>query len=309
MEKRIPIPYIDGQYVNIYAPSSDVYLGPDSENFRHGQRYDSWTANDFSVSHRDEEWYLTGITHPTPEGLRPDGFQTIQNNVHESEFQLFLASSNGMTFGETVKNAASGRMYKDMPKLLWPYERPDERPEAHAPHLLPCDDGWKVIYGPVEMRCAEYSRNFELKKRSILFTDEDTARDPYVFRDGDLWKIVYCVANRIQMRTSKDFEHWSDPMVLQVNPFSAAASESPFVLKRDGWYYLLWTIWDNRNGTYDWRTFVFAAESLEEIGTTAPLTILPSHTPEIVSDESGDWLLSVFYPYNGVNAVRLKWAP
>ena len=35
--------------------------------------------------------------------------------------------------------------------------------------------------------------------------------------------------------------------------------------------------------------------------------MLPAHAGEIYSDESGDYLLSVFYPENGINAARLVW--
>ena len=96
----------------------------------------------------------------------------------------------------------------------------------------------------------------------------------------------------------------AEACVLQVNPFlrdngTGAASESPFLFKRKGFYYLMWAIWDTRCGCYDHRTFLFGARTLEGLARTAPLTMLPAHAGEIYSDESGDYLLSVFYPENG----------
>lgn len=307
MRKRIPIPYIAGDYIKIYAPHPDIYLGPDTPNCKNGTRYESWTTNDFSVSHTNNKWYLTGITHPTPDELSPDGFCYDASTVHEAEYQLFLSSKEGKLFSEIVEKAKNGDLFEECPKLLWHSERPEERPECHAPHLLKCKDGWKLIYGPVEMRCASYDPNFYLKHRTVLFIDESSARDPFVFYENGVWHLFYCVQNRIQMRTSEDFVNWSDAVVVQVNPFRNAESESPFVMKRGDFYYLFWTIFDGRNGAYDWRTFVFAAENLKGLSDTAPIAILPAHAPEIVSDESGDWILSVFYPENGISAAPLKW--
>lgn len=113
-------------------------------------------------------------------------------------------------------------------------------------------------------------------------------------------------------RTTKDFVTFSEPKVLQVNPFlrdngTGAASESPYVFKRKGFYYLMWAIWDTRCGCYDHRTFLFGARTLEGLARTAPLTMLPAHAGEIYSDESGDYLLSVFYPENGISIAPLTW--
>lgn len=307
MLKRIPIPYIDGEYTRIYTPQPDVYLGPDTPNCKYGKLYDSWTVNDFSVAKKGNIWYLTGITHPTPADLSPDGFNYNGITVHEAEFQMFLCSSEGEKFADVVEKAKIGKEFTECPKLLWHSERPDERYEAHAPHLLTWNDGWKMVYGPIEMRCADFDKDFRLGKRNILFTDESSARDPFIFYENGIWHLFYCVANRIQMRKSIDFEHWSDPFVIQTNPFVNAASESPYVMKRNGWYYLFWSICDGRNGSYDQRAFVFAADSFENIASTAPIAILPGHAPEIVSDDYGDWILSVFYPENGVSAAPIKW--
>lgn len=306
MNRKIPIPYISGDYSRIYAPQPDVYLGPDTANNKNGTLYENWTTNDFSVAHDGDKWYLTGITHPTPWGLLPDGFHYDGSTVHEAEYQLFLSESEGNRFAEVVNRAKCGWGFRERPKLLWPSQRPDERYEAHAPHLMKWNDGWRIVYGPVEMRAATFDKDFNLIDRTVLFTDESSARDPYVFFENGVWTLFYCVEHRIQLRRSEDFVHWSDPVILQENPFNAAP-ESPFVMKRDGFYYLFWAIFDSRNGSYDQRTFVFAADTIEGITGTAPIAILDGHAPEIVSDESGDWILSVFYPENGVNAAPLGW--
>lgn len=63
-----------------------------------------------------------------------------------------------------------------------------------------------------------------------------------------------------------------------------------------------------RNGCYDYRTFVFASETIDGFGKSAPITMLNAHAPEFVCDANGDWyMLSVFYPENGISAFKIKW--
>ena len=64
--KKIPVPYLTGDFVTVYRPSADVYCGLDTQNFRYGERYEDWTVNDFSILRDGETWHLVGITHPTP---------------------------------------------------------------------------------------------------------------------------------------------------------------------------------------------------------------------------------------------------
>ena len=79
-------------------------------------------------------------------------------------------------------------------------------------------------------------------------------------------------------------------------------------MKRHGMYYLFWSICDGRCGCYDWRTFVFGGKTFDKIDLHAPLTMLRGHAVEIVQDNAGtDYLLSVYYPNNGISAVKLKW--
>ena len=101
---------------------------------------------------------------------------------------------------------------------------------------------------------------------------------------------------------------WSDEIIMQTMPFATGSIESPFFMKKDDIYYLFWSIFDDTNGCYDNRTFVFASETIDGFNEKAPLTILKAHAPEIVCDGNGEYyLLSVFYPNNGISAVKLKW--
>ena len=123
--------------------------------------------------------------------------------------------------------------------------------------------------------------------------------------------MIYAVENRIDFRQSRDLVEFTDSRPLQVNPYSnedgtVACSESPVLFKYKDFYYLFWAIYDARLGMYDHRTFVYGARTIEGLFMSAPLTLLQAHAGEIYEDESGIYLLSAFYPTNGVSAVRLE---
>ncbi|MFA6948257.1 MAG: hypothetical protein WCQ72_04690 [Eubacteriales bacterium] len=271
---------ISGDYVNIYKPDGD------------------FTANDFSILNDGGVWHMVGITQERAEGFIDDFNYAA---IHEQEHQLFHCMANGRLFSEVFRDGS----FTDGEKLLYPSERPDEIPEIHAPHLMKYGDGYRMIYGPRDIRRAD-TRDFKSWDRKVMFSGEHTLRDPFLFYENGLWRLLDTVENRIVFRTSADMENWSEAKTLCENPY-AGAPESPFMFKRKGYYYLAWSIYDGRNGCYDERTFVFASETPDCFCGEAPITMLEAHAPEFVSDESGDYILSVFYPYNGISAAKLEW--
>ena len=304
---KIPFPKVNGEFVTVYRPAGDVYRGLNTKNyFTTNTYYESWTVNDFSILNDNGTWHLIGITHPTPPDF-VDEFTPVKN-WHEAEHMLFHATAQGKTLADVLQDSA----FTDQEKILYPQERPDERPECHAPHLLPDGEGgYRIFYGPKFMRVAE-TQDFVNYNRRVLFEDRPTARDPFIFEDEGVYYYLYAVEDRVEYRTTTDFVNFSESKVLQVNPWlnrdgTGASSESPCMFKRKGFYYLMWSIWDDYAGAYDHRCFLFGARSIEELAHTAPLTMLPAHAGEIYSDESGDYLLSVFYPENGISAAPLTW--
>lgn len=131
--------------------------------------------------------------------------------------------------------------------------------------------------------------------------------DPYVFYEDGIYTMVYVTEN-LYYRTSSDLLHWSDERLFQANPFcSSASQESPCLFKKHGRYYLTWCIYDGQNGCYDNRTYVFAANSLTEFSGKTPIAMLKGHAPEIVSENGQDYILSVYYPENGLNIAKIQW--
>ena len=300
---RFEIPEILGKYINIYSPKEDIYEGEDTNSFKKGQIYKEWITNDFSVIKEENEWHMVGITHPRPKGF-VDDFE-FGEDVHEAEYQLFHCVAKGDSFGDVFyKNS-----FNDSKKILYPHERAGEKPEIWAPHLMKVDGKYKIIYSPKNMRLAESKdfKNWETGK--VVFSCvSNVARDPYVYYEDGVYYCIYTEERELKYRTSSDFDTWSEEKILQNAIFNGTENESPFMMKRNGVYYLFWSICNGENGCYDNRTLVFASKTIEGFRNTAPITMIKAHAPEIVTDSNGDtYILSVFYPENGVNAAKLIW--
>ena len=299
-KERIPVPVQTGEWVHIYKPQPDVYLGLDTENFRHGSRYETWITNDFSIIRDDGMWRMVGITHPKPPAF-VDAFN-YEAGVHEAEFQLFHATAVGGDFAEVFREGA----FCDQKKLLYPAERPGDGRELWAPHLMKREGKYHIIYSPHIMRRAVSE---DLKSWQILpmFTcDSGAARDPYLYEEDGTFYCIYTESRQLLCRTSEDLVDWSAPFVLQKSMFNCE-NESPCFVKRDGWYYLFWSSYDGRNGCYDHRTFVFAGRTMAELYDSAPITMLRGHAPEVIESGGAWYFLSVFYPENGISAIKLNW--
>ena len=300
--KKIPYPVIDGEYVKIYTPSGDTYRGPDTKSFRNGKYYSEWLVNDFSVMKEGDGWHMVGITHPKPADF--NGPFDSGKDVHEAEYQLFHASAVGESFARIF----SENSFSDREKILYPSERKGEQNEIWAPHLMKLDDKNAVLYSPGVMRLAK-SEDFENWESRVLFAGGNpVARDPYVYSENGIHYVVYTEGAELKYRTTADFVTFSEEKILLGDKFSGAQLESPFLLEKDGMYYLFVCIWDGKNGDYDERTFVYASETIDGFDSGAPVTMLRAHAPEIVKDTDGVYyILSVFYPENGISAAKLAW--
>ena len=304
MQKTTPYkkPILDGEYVNVYIPKPGVYEGNKSVHFSPGEFYGDWVPNDFTVT-RDAAGFvhIIGITHPRPPSFR-DSFN-FDETAHDAEHQLFHCVSPSPSIGGCLYEGS----FREEEKLLWAPLRPNEQPECWAPCLYKKGDGdYYLFYSPRDMRLARTADLYSYTFNPPLFRGGPMMRDPFVIEDGGEYHMIY-LEDCLLARRSKDLVNWSAPETFQKNPFGGvSAQESPFVFVRDGAYYLTWCIHDGTNGCYDNRTFVFVSDSLYGFDGKAPIAMLPGHAPEFVN-EGDDWyIVSVYYPKNGINIARLR---
>ena len=297
---RIKIPQIASPYKRIYIPAPDIYNGIDTPSFKYGELHNEWIANDFTFIKHGDTWHSFGITHPRPSGFIDDF--NFTGDVHEAEFQLFHAEWKG----DLNTLYQSGQM-TDKEKILYPQQRPDEPTNCWAPCVTERNGKYYLFYSPGSMRLAVSDDLCNWEIAGTLFTGPAMMRDPYIFFEDNIYTMIY-VTDCLRYRTSEDLLSWSDEKTFQENKFSAQVSqESPFVMKRNGIYYLLWCIYDGTNGCYDNRTYIFAADSLYGFSGKSPVGMLKGHAPEIISEGDKDYLISVFYPSNGLNMTELEW--
>ena len=304
--ERIPVPRLDGEYVHIYQPQPAVYWGPNTRSFKNGQLYSEWITNDFSViKDHNGLWHAIGITHPAPPGFR-SAFDFSCVDLHESESQFYHTVFDGK-----LSQLLEGAQMEEKSIFFWASQRPDECPECYAPAVFRHGDLYRMIYTPVCMKMAVSPDLDQWETKGKLFDPmrgNFWMRDPYVYQEDGVFYIIYNDEEIIWVRKTEDFVHISEPEVLMPHMFSKKASmESPILFKREGWYYLLWSIYDGQNSCYDNRTFVFASRTLNGFHDAAPVAMLPGHAPEVVCEDGQWYIFSTHYPENGLSIAKLKW--
>ena len=291
-------PVISGEYTHIYIPDPDVFPGPDSICFKAGNKYSDWIPNDHTIlKGPDNRWHAFGITHPAPPG------EYNPQTIHDGEWLLFHSVTDACTFKQSLKQGA----WKDEPKVLFPSQRPGETNAIHAPHILQKDGRYYMVYGPRPMRLAISADLYAWEPKGMLFQGPPSSRDPNLLMYNGNFIMTYTVENYLLQRTSQDLVHWSNPTeIFHMN--KKGAPESPFMVFYENKFYLFWCIWDDSNGAYDNRTFVYRSDDVFNFNGAPLVAELKAHAPEIIRDEDGDWFISsAEWPYKGVSIAPLKW--
>jgi arabinan endo-1,5-alpha-L-arabinosidase len=296
-------PYIANKYINIYMPAAGIYKGPDSDCFKSGNDYKNWIANDFTIiKGTDKKWHIFGITHPSPQDFI-NQYEFDDRHIHDAEWQLFHAVSAS----ENLKDCLYEGSFADCTKILYPQERPGQENECWAPCIVKKENKYIIIYSPHFMRMSSSNDLYHWQNEGLLFEGNAMMRDPFVYYENGLYFMIYTEED-LMIRTSYNFKDWSIPKILQKSPFHNCAQESPCLFKKDGIYYLMWCIYDGLNGSYDNRTFIYASETIDGFDGISPIAMLKGHASEIITDENGDYyILSAFYPQNGVNIAKVEW--
>lgn len=292
------IPFLSGDYVNVFRPSGQTYPGPDGLELHHGLYYEEWVPNDHAfIRDGGGNWHIFGITHPL----------TSVANVHEGEVQLFHAKAPADAFDRIAPG-----IFRDLGCILPPAERSGEPEEIHSPAIVELGGVYQMIYGPTQFRLAQ-SRNLEhWELKGELFRDDAGAsRDPQIMEHDGRFLLCYCSGYEVKMCQSPDLCNWSRPETILRLP-EGVCPESPFLMSHDGIFYLFVCTWQGKNwdhktisDAYQHQTLVFAADRIEDLAGTEPVTVLDAHAPEIVRCNGRYCISSAEWPYRGINLAPL----
>lgn len=259
----------------------------------------AWYINDHCfVQDDDGLWHMFGITHREPA-------QPLD--------ERFLAHATSM----------------DLLSPQW----------AKQPHVLPVDPAWEEthVWAPHVVRheglyymfyCAGGSdhRAYRIHLATSpdlwqwarhpanpMLVDGFDARDPMVIRYGEAW-IMYYTANRqpegghhtVAAMTSRDLCHWGDKREVLVHPQEGTfggPTESPFVVARDGKFYLFVCT----NAPYN-TSAVYESDDPFHWNIANCVGEFPSHASEIIVTSRGEYYLSrAGWGEGGLYLARLHW--
>jgi hypothetical protein len=244
-------------------------------------------VNDHTIARApDGRWHLTGIFH-----------HELADPLNEIEF-IHARARAGDPAGWRGEDFTVSRGTADVTLGV---DRSLGETHLWAPHIAKTDTDYVMAFhsgGPDEDSQIKIAHSADLEtwtRRPLkpVFTDISTARDPMLFRAGDLWVMYYtrcdsaaAKLNGVAYRTSADLVNWSDPamaMTLAKAPPlpNSGYTESPFVFERGGWYYLSVTSYPVE---YD-ASFLYRSRSPFNFGDVS-VARFKSHAPEWV--EGGD---------------------
>ncbi|MFJ9080604.1 family 43 glycosylhydrolase [Streptomyces sp. NPDC102278] len=186
-----------------------------------------------------------------------------------------------------------------------------------APHVVAADGGYRMFYAAG----GEGGAAINLATSSDLFTWTRepsgplfrglAARDPMVLRVGGEWVMYYTELSGVgghhvvAHRRSTDLLHWSEPGVAftdATTDTTVSITESPYVVERDGWYYLF----IGPRGGYE-GTDVLASRDPFHFDLAGYAGHVPAHAVEVVADGDAWYATAAGWFRNGLHVAPLAW--
>jgi hypothetical protein len=176
---------------------------------------------------------------------------------------------------------------------------------------------WESICHATSQDGKSFTRVVQPGGRTGMFSEMRGAntRDPMVLPIGGLFHCYYTAfpnqRGAVYCRTSRDLAAWGESKVVAfggsagTNPFSA---ECPFVVERDGGFYLFRTQRYGENA----QTSVYRSKDPLDFGVEDDRGLvcrLPVAAPEIVQHEGRDYIAALLPSLKGIRLARLAWAP
>jgi len=138
-------------------------------------------------------------------------------------------------------------------------------------------------------------------------------RDPMVFRDGKIFYCYYTAArknpengqpeNCLGISSSTDLFHWKDEGYIRLEHSLATPPESPFVLKRNGTYYLFYT-------NYKYGTVYLTSKDPVKGWAELPadkMVLMGGISASEIYEDNGKWYMSyISHQKNGLHFFEIK---
>lgn len=295
VKKRLMKPVAVGEWNHIFDP-----------NVKHTEPKGAWYTNDHTfVQTKDGRWHAYGII-----GKRPA-------NPWKGETNLFHASADKLTgpWREHDYALTANQVYE---RVLWaPYVFKEKATMYMFYNVgnMQRNASSYASWGGLCMATSDEADGYSWKRHDLnpIFSDAGHARDSYILKDNGKYYFYYTktvsevdLRSAVAIRTSPDLKHWSGPKVVNIQPKGGhwgGNAESPFVVKRDGIYYLFVCV---AMVGYE-KTNVYWSEDPENFPEENLLTVIDAHAPEIIQD-NGKWYISnTGWGKHGLYLKELKW--
>ncbi|MCT4587568.1 MAG: hypothetical protein N4A71_07080 [Carboxylicivirga sp.] len=294
---KVMTPAISGEWQHIFNPN-DTRAEIDT----------TWYTNDHCFAKGpDGKWHAYGII----------GHKPI--NPWTGETKLFHISANYFKQSKWEDHDYALICQPDVERVLW------------APHVYHEEgsDQWHMFYNIGNRQhhapnyaswgqlCRADSENMYDWDRHVLnplFSDPGHARDSYILKDGDLYYFYYTrtydevdLRSCVAVRTSPDLQHWSGPKIVHTQAFECdwgGDAESPFVVKKDGLYYLFIC----RAMTAYNQTHVYWSDTPDSFPPENFVCELSTHASEIIKVSEDQWYISnTGWDKKGIYIAKLDW--
>ena len=252
------IPYISGEWKVLFKP----------------EKFGNYVNDHTLVKGPGGEWHLYGTTSL--------GGQSYQ----ERYFVHATGESLDIPFSEVGKPIDKGT-------LAW------------APCVINSSENYYMFYGPSPTSLAVSFDMYEWFGHKVVLNNEPLMaahRDHFVMKTEDGRYLMYAVGvynktGAVSCFSSNDLLVWDfEGFALTTGKEAPlkpgwGAIESPYVIRKDGAYYLFVTYTDSSSETYN-NTLVFCSENPLDFGEyngeadgAKPITLLEAHAPEIIEKD------------------------
>jgi xylan 1,4-beta-xylosidase len=209
-------------------------------------RDDAMAMRDHQIVKFGDIWYMTGTTGPYWKGRCP-GVRLFQShNLLDWTFVDWLIDASKLPddcfylgrFWAPEIHVAHGRFYLTINSgNAGGPEDQDRRMQEHSTVLFAADE----ITGPYTLLSALGGIGKPFKNDATVFTDDDGAS--YIYASGGgLWQSPIDLAEA-KLIGRGDLEKICSPHDPQNPEWMAGGVEGPYVIKRDGWYFLFFSAW------------------------------------------------------------------